>query len=156
MEMRTVIVKEGDVAIITCPFCRKIKKMSVVQYKENGKRDLKIKCTCDKVFCVSLECRRCHRKPSKLLGNSINFSNHRETQDVIIKNISTGGIGFCAFKKHKTRENDRLQVSFNLNDIQHTHIETNVTVRSAYKDYIGCEFDSTEKFRKSLGFYMIS
>ncbi|MFC1837703.1 PilZ domain-containing protein [Thermodesulfobacteriota bacterium] len=156
MEMQKVMVKEGDVAIITCPFCRKNKKLSVGQYKENGKRELRIKCSCDKVFRVCLECRRHYRKPTKLLGKTINLSNHREQQDVIIKNISSGGIGFCAFKKHKTRENDRLHVSFNLNDVNLTAIDTQVTVRSAYKDYIGCEFNSKEKFKTPLGFYLIS
>ncbi len=156
MEMRKVMVKEGDVAIITCPFCKKTKKVSVGQYKETGKQELKIKCSCDKMFCICLECRIHHRKPAKLLGKSINLSNHREKQDVIIKNISSGGIGFCSFKKHRTRKDDRLQVSFNLNDIQHTPVDAHVTVRSATNDYIGGEFNSTEKFKTSLGFYLIS
>jgi hypothetical protein len=154
--MRKVMVREGDVATITCPFCRKIKKLSVAQYKESGKRELKVKCACDKVFNVCLECRRHHRKPTKILGKSVNLSQHREEQDILIENLSMGGIGFCAFKKHRTRENDRLQVSFNLNDVHHTLIQTDVTVRSAFNKYIGCEFNSTDSFKKSLGFYLIS
>ena len=156
MEMIKVMVKKGDVAIISCPFCQKTKKISVEQYKETGKRELTIKCSCDKVFCICLECRKQHRKPARLLGKSINLSNHSEKQDVIIKNISSGGIGFCPFKKHRTRKDDRLLVSFNLNDIQHTPIDTHITVRSTTNDYIGCEFNSTEKFKTSLGFYLIS
>ena len=66
MEMRKVMVKEGDVAIITCPFCKKTKKVSVGQYKETGKQELKIKCSCDQMFCICLECRIHHRKPAKL------------------------------------------------------------------------------------------
>ena len=156
MEIKKVVVKEGDIAIISCPFCRKTKKMSVVRHKEIGKRELKIKCSCDKTFCICLECRRHHRKPAKLLGKSINLSNHREKQDVIIQNISLGGIGFCSLKKHRTRKDDRLQVSFDLNDVQNTPIDAEVTVRSTTIDYIGGEFNSTEKFKTSLGFYLIS
>jgi hypothetical protein len=156
MELKKVVVKEGDIAIITCPFCRKTKKMSVAQYKETGKRELNIKCSCDKTFCICLEYRRHYRKPAKLLGRSINLSKHREKQDVIIMNISLGGIGFCSFKKHRTQKDDLLQVLFNLNDVHQTHIDEHLTVRFATNDYIGCEFNSTEKFKTSLGFYLIS
>jgi hypothetical protein len=156
MEMRKVLVKEGDVAIITCPFCRRTEKLPVGHYNETGQRELKIKCSCEKVFCICLERRVHHRKPAKLLGKSVNLSNHRENQDVIIQNISNGGIGFCPFKKHKTRKDDRLQVSFNLNDLQVTPIDTHVTVRSTTNDYIGCEFNFSEKFKTALGFYLMS
>jgi hypothetical protein len=147
MEMSKVMVKEGDVAIITCPSCREIKKISVLHYKETGQRELKIRCSCDTLFCICLEYRAHHRKPTRLLGKTINLSNHRENQDVIIKNVSRGGIGFCPFKKHRTRQDDLLQLS---------SIDTDVTVRSSTIDYIGCEFNSTEKFKTSLGFYLIS
>ncbi|MEK6198280.1 MAG: hypothetical protein N2B58_08915 [Desulfobacterales bacterium] len=144
--MSKVMVKEGDVAIITCPSCREIKKISVLHYKETGQRELKIRCSCDTLFCICLEYRAHHRKPTRLLGKTINLSNHRENQDVIIKNVSRGGIGFCPFKKHRTRQDDLLQLS---------SIDTDVTVRSSTIDYIGCEFNSTEKFKTSLGFYLI-
>ncbi len=147
MEMSKVMVKEGDVAIITCPSCREIKNLSVLHYKETGQRELKIRCSCDTLFCICLEYRAHHRKPTRLLGKTINLSNHRENQDVIIKNVSRGGIGFCPFKKHRTRQDDLLQLS---------SIDTDVTVRSSTIDYIGCEFNSTEKFKTSLGFYLIS
>ena len=155
MEMSKVMVKEGDVAIITCPSCREIKKISVLHYKETGQRELKIRCSCDTLFCICLEYRAHHRKPTRLLGKTINLSNHRENQDVIIKNVSRGGIGVCPFKKHRTRQDDLLQVSFNLNDVQLSSIDTDVPVRSSTIDYIGCEFNSTEKFKTSLGFYLI-
>lgn len=156
MEMRKILVKEGDIAIITCPFCRKTKKLSVAQYKEKRKRELKIKCSCDKVFDICLECRKHPRKESKLIGKSINLSNHRESQDVIIKNISLGGIGLCPFRKHKTKKDDRLQVSFALNNTNHTLIDAHVSVRFTSNDHIGCEFNSTEHFKTPLGFYLIS
>ena len=94
MEIRKVTVKEDDVASISCPSCQKTKKIPVGHYKETGKRQLKVKCCCDNVFDISLEYRRHYRKQTKLLGKSINFSSDREQQDIIIENISAGGIGF--------------------------------------------------------------
>jgi hypothetical protein len=154
MEMRKVVVKEGDVGTIICPFCRESKEIPVGKYKKNGKRELKIKCCCDKVFCTTLECRIHYRKSTKILGKSINLSNHRENHDIIIKNISSGGIGFCPFKIHKTHKDDRLLVSFNLDDFNNTPIETQVIVQSATIDYVGCQFNSTEKFKTPLGFFL--
>lgn len=156
MEARKVLVKKGDVAIITCPFCRKTKKLSVVKYKEKRKRELRVKCCCDNIFCLCLEYRRHPRKPTRLLGKSINFSYNRENQDIIIKDISLGGIGYLTFKKHRTQINDRLHVLFELNDCNNTPIDTEATVRAASKDHIGCEFNATENFKTSLGFYLLS
>jgi len=156
MEARKVLVKKGDVAIVTCPFCRKTKKLSVVKYKEKRKRELRVKCCCENIFCLCLEYRRHPRKPARLLGKSINFSYNRENQDIIIKDISLGGIGYLTFKKHRTQINDRLHVLFELNDCNNTHIDTEATVRAASKDHIGCEFNATENFKTSLGFYLLS
>ncbi len=156
MEAGKVLVKEGDNATITCPICQKSKKISVAKYKEQSKRELRIKCSCGNIFCLCLEYRKHPRKSVKLLGKSINLSKHRESQDIIIKNISLGGIGFYPFKKHRTEKEDRLQVSFALNDRNSTLIDTDATVRAAGKDYIGCEFNASETFMTSLGFYLLS
>lgn len=157
MEAITILVKEGDVASITCPFCRKTKKISVAQYKGKTKRQLCIKCSCKNIFSICLEFRKYPRKSVKLLGKSINLSQHRERQDILILNISLGGIGFCPFNMmHRTREDHRLQVSFDLADCNNTALETETTVRAAAKDYVGCEFKTIENFRPSLGFYLLS
>ena len=155
MEAKKVLVKEGDVAIITCPFCRKTKKMSVAEYKEKRKRELRIKCSCDKIFCLCLEYRRHPRKPARLLGKSVNLSKRKETQNIIIKDISVSGIGYLTFKKHRTQKDDRLQLAFELNDINNTAIEAHATVRVASEDHVGCEFNSTDNFKTSLGFYLL-
>ena len=154
MEKKNVLVKEGDVALITCPFCRKATKLSVGQYREKGKRELRIKCCCEKLFCVGLEYRKHPRKPVRLLGRSINLSRHRESNDILIKNISLGGICFSPFSKHKIRQDDKMQVSFTLNDASQTIIDASARVRTVSPDYICCKFTGAENFSKSLGFYL--
>lgn len=156
MEARKVLVKENDIAIITCPFCRKSKKLLVTQYKEKHKRDLRIKCTCDNIFSLCLEYRKHPRKSVRLLGKSVSLPNHRDPQDIIIKNISLGGIGFCPFKSHRIKKNDRLRVLFELNDACCSLIKTETTVRSAGRDYIGCEFGDMNSFKTALGFYLLA
>jgi len=156
MEPRKILVKEGDTAIVTCPFCQKMRKLSVGKYKEKGKRDLTIRCSCETVFQVLLEFRKYPRKSSKLIGHSVNLSKYREPQNILIKNISFGGVGFSTFDVHRTKKYDQLMLSFSLNDATNTHIDTQMTVRASEEDYIGCEFNSNDLFKKDLGFYLIT
>ena len=156
METGKALVKEGDTATISCPICLKAKKISVARYREQNKRELRIKCSCGNIFCLCLEYRKHPRKPVKLLGKCINLSKHRERQDIIIKNISLGGIGFYPFRKHRTQKEDRLEVSFLLNDRNNTPIDADAIVRAAGTDYICCEFNASETFTASLGFYLLS
>ncbi len=155
MEAKKVLVKQGDVAVLSCPFCRKIKKISVAQYKGTGKRELRIKCSCEKKFCLCLEYRRHPRKRVRLLGKNINMSK-QEGQQIIIENISMGGIGFTIFNKHRTQTDDQVEVSFELDDSNNTPINSGATVRSLSKDHVGCEFNATHNFKASLGFYLLN
>jgi len=156
MEERKILVKEGDIAIVTCPFCQKLRKLSVEKYKNRGKRDITIRCNCETIFQVCLEFRRYPRKLSKLIGHCVNISKNRERQNVIINNISFGGIGISHFNDHRTARHDQLMVSFNLNNIAQTHIDTKVTVHTINENYVGCEFNSNDQFKKDLGFYLIN
>lgn len=155
METRKVLVKEGDIINVACGSCLKTKKMSVAQHRENGRRELRIKCSCNNIFCLCLEYRHHFRKPIKILGKSINLSK-REGRDIVIKNISIGGIGLSPLKKHRTQKDDLLQVMFTLNDSNNTLIEAQTAVKTVTDNYIGCEFEATDNFKTSLGFYLLS
>ena len=155
METKKLLVKEGDIAVVVCPFCRKTKNMSVSQYKDTGERELRITCNCANVLDICLEYRKHPRQETKLLGKSINLSNLMESQDIIVKNISLGGIGLSPLADHNTSKDDRLHVSFTLNNSKQTPIDANVAVRSVLTDYIGCEFNSSDHFKTALGFYLI-
>ena len=154
MEVIKIKVKDGGDAAITCPFCMNATSLPVGDYLDAGKRTLKVKCFCSEFFIICLEPRQHPRKGTNLLGQSVNLTNQNEKQDIIVENISLGGIAFCPFKKHQTRKDDQLKVSFLLNDIQNTPIDANVTVRSSTDDQVGCEFNSTEKFRAPLSFFI--
>ena len=100
MEARKVLVKEGDIATITCPFCRRTKQLSVAQFKEKRKRNLRVKCRCDKIFNLCLEYRKHPRKPVRLLGKSINLSSHMpRTTAIEVNNIPLMVLSFLLLKK---------------------------------------------------------
>jgi hypothetical protein len=71
-------------------------------------------------------------------------------------NISLGGIGFCPAKKHRIQKDNRLLVSFVLNDWNNTSIDTDATLLAAGRHHVGCEFKTTEAFRSAFGFYPFS
>ena len=155
MTTRMVLVKEDDAAVISCPGCGKTKKLSVELFKQKNQRDLRVKCSCASVFNLCLEFRKEVRRPVKLLGKCINLSKQRESQNIIIKNISMGGLGFTPFEKHKTMKDDLLFLSFELNDYNNTLIDTHAVVRMVIHDFIGCEFNNPQPTRKPLGFYLL-
>jgi hypothetical protein len=156
MESRKILVKDGDIAIITCPFCQKVRKLSVEKYKKTGKRNIKIRCNCETIFHTNLEFRRYPRKSIRLIGDCVNISKNRVHKNIIINNISYGGIGFNFFNGYDIARNDQLKVSFNLNNAAQTHIDTQVTVQTANDKYVGCEFNSNDQFKQDLGFYLIT
>ena len=156
MDANKVLVKDDNTAIITCPSCHLTKKISVADYKGGSKRNLRIKCTCSHIFHLCLEHRRHPRKHVKFLGKSINLSRHRERQNIIIKDISLGGVGFYSFDLHHARRDDHMLVLFNLNDVKMTSIGANVTVRNITDDYFNCEFAPGQNFMSTLGFYLLS
>lgn len=155
MEVPKVLVKEGDIAIMTCPSCKKMKRFSVAQFKKTGKRQLLIKCNCGALIKCCLEFRQYPRKMVNFLGRSTNLSRHRECQDIIVRNLSLGGIGFCPGKRDRIRKDDRLLISFALKDSKNTFMKSEVVVRNASPDYIGCAFQASEDFRPELGFFLL-
>jgi hypothetical protein len=156
MEAVKVLVKKGKTAVVTCPSCRRTRTMQVAPYRAKGKRNIRARCSCSSIFSVVLEYRLFPRKEVKLLGEAVNLSHHKQTRAMTIKNLSMGGIGFSPFEKHRMQKDDRLQLSFVLNNSQNTTIETDVIVRNAGRDYVGCEFSNIDNFRAPLGFYLLS
>ena len=155
MEVKKVLVKDGDMAVVTCPFCRKIKKISVERFRGTGKRHLRVRCRCRETFSICLEYRKHPRKSVRLLGKSINLSRKMRQQDIIIKNISLGGLGFYIFDMVRPRNEDIIQLVFNLNDIQQTQISTKATVRNTTENFVGCELHAVPSVMNSLGFYLM-
>ena len=156
METAKILVKEGETAVVSCPSCRRTRTMRVASLRAGAKREVRAKCSCSCIFSFVLEFREYPRKEVRLLGEAVNLSHHKENRAMIIRNISMGGIGFSPFEKHRMKKDDRLQLSFTLNDPQNTTIETTATVRYATQEFVGCEFSNIDNFRAPLGFYLFS
>ena len=155
MEAAKVLVKKGMTAVVSCPACHRTCTMQVAPYRAEGKRNIRARCSCNTIFSVVLEYRQFPRKKVRLLGKAVNLSHHKTSRAMIINNISMGGVGFSPFEKHRMQKDDRLQLSFILDDSQNTTIEADAIVRNAGRDYVGCEFSNIQNFRAPLGFYLL-
>ena len=158
MKSTEVFVKPGHSAIVSCPYCQCRKEIPVAKFR--GKKcSLKIKCSCTEVYIANLEFRKKPRKKTNLRGSFTNHSQKKFSGDLVVKNLSLGGLEFVTTAIDRFRNGDELTVVFNLDNAEKTTIKKEVTVCSVRKqaDSVGCEFiRSTDiALDKDLGIYLM-
>lgn len=156
METIKAFVREDNTATIICPACNKPKTVSVTSFKDKG-HELKVRCPCDHVFRVTLDFRKYYRKPVELPGEYKSLKPLGQGGgDIIIKDISLGGLGFVVSGINTIEVGHRLQVCFELDNKKKTFLTKEVVVQSVNNDFVGCRFAAHELYEKELGFYLIS
>lgn len=153
-ELYTFYAAADDTVKIICPHCGMSKIFEAKQFMAPY-RGVKARCTCGATFHCAVEFRRYYRKQVSLQGT---FTNQRtgETGLVTIVGISLGGIDFlspalqCLFMK-----NDILNISFFLDDANHTCISRKVRVQSGDTKNIRAVFLNPQLYDKELGFYLL-
>ena len=158
MKSTEIFVKPGHTAIVSCPYCKCRKEIPVAKFR--GKKcSLKVKCSCPEVYLVNLEFRKKPRKKTNLHGTFTNHSQKKFSGDIVVKNLSMGGLEFVTTAIDKFKNGDELTVTFNLDNAEETTIKKEVTVCSVRKKAasVGCEFiKSTDiSLDKDLGIYLM-
>lgn len=147
-------VKTNDTASICCPHCNLIKNIAVGKFRE-GKHTFKIRCSCGKVFPVSLDFRKHYRKPTQLTGTySVIEPPNNGGGLMKVNNISRGGIDFGVTGLHKIQVGQKILLTFQLDNKKLTEINIEGIVRSVRGGSIGCEFTESTQIGKDLGFYL--
>ncbi len=154
-EIQQVYVSRNGIAAFKCPHCGEIKHASVMKYK-GTKRELSVKCICKGKFSIRLDFRKKYRKRLSLPGEYLNLPLGKIWQDMIVENLSMGGVGFKVAGRHSIEEGHELMVRFRLDNPTHSEIEKKVLVRKIDNDFIGCEFISLGAYEKELGFYLFN
>lgn len=155
-ELIAVHVDNNGMAIITCPSCGMIKKVSVSKYK-NKKHRLDTRCQCGKRFDLQLNFRASYRKDVTLPGTFMIISPRPSHWcDMVVSDLSRRGLGFKNRDTVGIYKGDILRVKFNLNNTKKTLIEKQVVVKIVKEKYIGCEFRDLALEEKELGFYLFS
>jgi hypothetical protein len=154
MEPQKAFVREDGTTVLKCPFCRHARTVSVSKIKDK-KKIIKVKCSCQQSYTVSLELRKMYRKSTNLNGRYINLSLNNESGMMIVKDVSMGGIGFEAVGRCRIELEHELEVTFTLDDTHSSVIKKQVVVRIVRDKFIGCEFLHAFEYDKALGFYLL-
>ena len=149
-EVPKTYVRPDNTAVLNCPHCGRQKVIPVDSFR-GYKHKLKVKCSCSKKFLVSLEFRKRVRKKTYLRGTYTNHSKNNSSGNLVIRDISVGGL-------QDFRVADELTVEFALDDEHRTEINKEVTVRDVRKNSVGCEFERSDEFAFDgpLGHYVMS
>jgi hypothetical protein len=151
-------VDETDRFVMVCPQCGNIKHVylnSIKAIRGRKKRNLKVRCTCQSIFSVSLNYRRFYRKQTRLLGSYRNLSNRKEKGEIQVTNLSMSGIGFITVSSNALSVGDKIKLNFTLDDNKQSEIEKSGIVRWIDGFNVGCEFADTSQPDTNLGFYLM-
>jgi hypothetical protein len=154
MEPQKAFVREDGTTVLKCPFCSHARTVSVEKIKDK-KKAIKVKCSCQESYSVSLELRKMYRKSTNLNGRYINLSLDNERGMMVVKDVSMGGIGFEAVGNCRVQVEHELEVTFTLDDTHSSVIKKQVMVRIVRGKFVGCEFLHSHEYDKSLGFYLL-
>jgi len=153
VEAKKVYVNKDGKAILVCPDCGTSKTVDLRRFRRS--RDaVKIRCTCQSYFTVCLEYRGAYRKETDLRGHYTKLP--VSWGDMTVKNISLTGIGFETLGEHHLKKGDEVTVKFTLDDAGGSVLKKKAVVRSVQNRYVGCEFEGSAEYDKTLGFYLTS
>jgi hypothetical protein len=154
MDPQKAFVREDGTTVLKCPFCRHARTVSVAKIKDK-KKTIKVKCSCQQSYTVSLELRKMYRKSTNLNGRYINLSLDNESGLMIVKDVSMGGIGFETVGRSRIAVGHDLEVTFTLDDAHSSVIKKQVVVRIVRDKFVGCEYLHAHEYDKALGFYLL-
>ena len=143
----------NDLATISCPRCRKTKRISAARYF-GKKHSLRVRCTCDTTFPVHLEFRKHYRKPTELKCLYRITSEAGGGGPAVISDLSRGGLSFTVSGIHRIQVGQRALVDFVLDNGKGSQLSKEVEIRSVRNNHIGCRFTAHQQFEKALGFYL--
>jgi hypothetical protein len=139
-------------AVIRCPACGHSKKIDASKYQNAGNA-LSVKCKCGDLFKCAIDFRKFYRKKVNLSGEYIVLKNQRKG-DMLVDDVSMGGLGFINMTPHNLEKGDILEVKFRLDDKKRTELIRKVRVMIIKGHFVGTEFFEKNRFDKELGFYL--
>ncbi len=152
--VKIYVTPAGD-AIIKCPECERVRTLTVDKFR-GSKHVLNVKCSCTKVFRVSLEFRKFYRKQARLSGDYFLLPEKKHRGRMVVVNISQGGIGLDIMGNHGLNPGQEIQVCFTLDDKHGSVIDRRAVVRVVSKNNVCCEFmGKSSAHEKALGFYLM-
>ncbi|MBU0682149.1 MAG: PilZ domain-containing protein [Proteobacteria bacterium] len=161
---KRVRVNNDNLAAIKCPHCQSMKLISVHKFK-GLKHSLKVKCTCNNSFSVSLDFRERYRKSTNIDAKYVKFDKDirivkgqaEPNLKCKVADLSLSGLALTIIGSHNLQVGDVLMVEFDLDDKANTHIKRKAIIRVIGQGFVGCQFDEagSPAYDKALGFYLM-
>ena len=129
METEMVHVNEDFDGIVICPQCEKRKRANFSAFRGRGSRTLKVKCTCETHFQISIDFRRSYRKKIDFTGVYTTLSYKKDKGEMHILNLSAHGIGFRTTNLSVPSVGEMIRMQFTLDDKKQSEIEKEGIVR---------------------------
>jgi hypothetical protein len=149
----TVFTGGTDTGTITCKHCGKTKTIDISHFK-NIRKYIKVKCACGTIFDIFLESRRYHRKKVWLKGKLFKSNSHDSIDDIVITDISVGGIRFLTNLKGMNI-GEVYNIEFVLDDEFKSSVNEKIVIKSIKSSEAGAEFSESEKYNYDLDFYLM-
>jgi hypothetical protein len=150
--MKTIYVDDTNQATITCPKCG-FKKIIDATNFNNTQRKLTSKCRCGEVFRLTFEFRKHSRKKVRLHGEYF-VKGRGEKGEIIIEDISAGGIRFASLKPHDISRNDTVELKFTLDNPMRTEILKLVKIIWIIDHNVGVQYIDQKSIEPDLRFYL--
>ena len=150
--MNKVYVDDTNHATIICPKCKLKKNIDVTNFK-NTQKKLKAKCRCGEIFRLTLEFRKHPRKKVRLNGGYY-VQGRDEKGEMIIEDISLGGVRFASLKPHYISTNDTVELKFTLDNTMKTEIHKLVKIKWIIDRTVGAQYIDPKSLETDLIFYL--
>ena len=118
-------------------------------------RQFSVQCPCGMVYDIYMGSRRYARKATCLPGRYCHLDTPGQSGDILVEDISFGGICLRPAELNGIAIGDHLLLDFILDDGLQSRIQTSVCVRDVWQETIGVEFDSAGGFDRALAAYLI-
>lgn len=153
-EKKFFVNKQG-LATIVCPACGKSKVFDTNKLPP-GKSSLRVKCKCGEEFKARFEFRKQYRKDVSLDGRYENRSRNGDAGDVVIDDISMGGVGFHTLEAHEIDQGHVLTLHFTLDTNPPRDISRQMRVMRVSGRNIGCSYVQPLDRDPDIGFYLMA
>jgi hypothetical protein len=156
MPPKKIFADEKGMVYLNCPSCRNVSAENVAKFMYLP-QPLHISCTCGNTHEVEIEFRKYFRKKARLEGFYTRLIPPGSFEKTTIIDISMGGCRLFAHNGYHLRKDDRIKLTFNLDNTNCTKITKEATICSVDKWSVGCKFLLTcGGFDSDIGFYLRS
>jgi hypothetical protein len=114
---------------------------------------LKANCKCGEVFKFILEFRKHYRKDVRLPGE-YTIKQSGEKGEIIVRDLSIGGIRFTTLRPHQLCTDDTLELKFGLDNPARTEIRRSAKIMWVKDRDVGAQYIEPKLFERDLSFYL--